>query len=190
MRRTVYRGISYNEAQTVIANQFYERNERRDFQNGIKARSTFGQGIYLISDIELAAQYAFCHAEVEGEKAAVLKQDLSLANPYILNYRSTEEQLRIKALSWKFGGTSDPGTHLGLNNVEEKQGIGSLIKEFLLDHGFDGIVYHIDEEIIYYISYFQKRQIKNINLDFVFNIDDLKRASVLILREKYKRQFI
>lgn len=191
MKRTVYRGISLNEAETVIANQVYMRSERRDFQGGIQARSTFGQGLYLISDVELAAQYAFCHAEVEAEKrAAVLKQQISLENPFILNHRFTEEQLRKKALSWKFGDgrCSKPLSGGEFDEDEDNKEIGSVVREFLLDHEYDGIIYHIDDEIIYYVSYFQEKQVKNIMVDFVFNIEELRNTPVLLLRENYKKQ--
>ncbi len=190
MKRTAYRGISLHEAETVIANQVYERNERRDFQNGIQARSTFGPGLYLINDVELAAQYAFCHTEVEdGEQAAVLKQQISLRNPYILNFRSTEEKLRRKALDWMFGDDRCSKPQVGGGQqVVEKNDIGGLVKEYLLHHHYDGIIYHIDDEIIYYVCYFQEQQIENISIDFIFKINDLKTTSVFDLRESYKRK--
>lgn len=189
MKRIAFRGISLLEAQSVIATQVYERNERRDFQNGIQARSTFGPGIYLINDVELAAQYAFCHTEVEeGERGAVLKQTIQIEKPYIINQHSTEKNLKQKALDWKLNDERCSSLHSDKNSPKiDKNEMGPIVKEYLLHHGYDGIVYHVDDEIIYYVCYFQERQVENITIDFIFNIEDLKKMSVLEIRENFKK---
>ncbi|MCM3760110.1 hypothetical protein M3212_04815 [Alkalihalobacillus oceani] len=178
MKRTVYRGISFKEAEEVVKNQKYNRSELRDFQNGVAAKSLFGPGIYLINDVELAAHYAFCHAEVEEEElAVVLKQTVQFHNPFIVNYTYSERQLKKDALSWKF--TDDfPELHSGPDSLETLKWVGTIIKEYLLNHGYDGITYHIDDEIIYYVSYHHEQQITGIDFDFVFNINEVKKQSV------------
>jgi hypothetical protein len=174
MKRTAYRGISFNEAQTVMENQRYERNESRDFLNGVSARSSFGPGIYLVNDQELAAKYAFCHAEVENdERAVILKQKIQLNNPFILNYKYSESRLRKEALHWKFAQHEFPEAKAE-NSLELSKKIGQVIMEYLVHHSYDGIIYHINDEIIYYVLYDQANQIEKIDIEFVFNIDELQ----------------
>ncbi|KAB2338022.1 hypothetical protein F7731_00100 [Cytobacillus depressus] len=176
MTRCAYRGVSFSEAKMVVDRQKYERNELRAFQNGIAARSSFGDGVYLINDKELAAQYAFCHAEVEDkELAAVLSQKICFKNPFILNYQFTEPRLRKEALRWKYKGKDFPNKE-ELNNPKELyEQIGNDIKEYLLYHLYDGIIYHVDEEIIYYVLYDQENQIKDIDMELIFNIKGSKK---------------
>ncbi|SFE81617.1 hypothetical protein [Alteribacillus iranensis] len=190
MKRLAYRGISFNEGQSVIADQRYKRDEPRDFQNGIKARSVFGSGIYLINDIELVSYYAFCHAELENDPLAmVLRQELQFKNPFILNYNFTEERLRRKALNWKYG--KEARRFIGLdddqNSIEKIKKMGDVIKEYLIQAHYDGIIYHINDEIIYYVSYFQDEQIQNIECDFFFKLEDLTKHKAVSLREDYKK---
>ena len=154
MKRLAYRGVSFKEAEVVVRQQRYDRNESRDFSNGVAARSLFGSGIYLINDAELAAQYAFCHAEAENEEQAViLKQKISFTHPFILNYQYSESRLRRTAIDWKYGDTGFSEEQYKENKAEISKQIGEAIKEYLLYHEYDGIVYHINEEIIYYIIY-------------------------------------
>lgn len=168
MKRMGYRGISFREAEQVVACQRYERMERRRFHDGIQARSIFGSGLYLISDAALAAQYAFCHAEAEGgERAAILKQEVNLERPLVINCRYSEIQLREDALDWKYKGKSLP-------NVRPEHihtWLGRTTKEFALAHSFDGIVYHLDDSIIYYVAYFQDKQVRGIDLEYVFTLN-------------------
>lgn len=178
MKRTVYRGISYKEAEEVVKNQKYNRSELRDFQNGVAAKSLFGPGIYLINDGEMAAHYAFCHAEVEEEElAVVLKQTVHFQHPFLVNYTYSERRLKKDALSWKFADMTFPDIH-SPDSLETLKWVGAIIKEYLLAHGHDGIIYHVDDEIIYYVSYHHQQQIKNIKFDFVFNINEVKKQSV------------
>ncbi|MFC0271829.1 hypothetical protein ACFFIX_10220 [Metabacillus herbersteinensis] len=175
MKRTAYRGVSFNEAQAVVRNQRYGRTESRDFLNGVAARSLFGQGIYLVNDQELAAQYAFCHAEVENdERAVILKQKIQLNNPFILNYKYNETRLRKEALNWKYSDSYNEINETMENSSEISKKIGQVIMEYLLHHSFDGIIYHLNDEIIYYVLYDQSHQVENIEIEFVFNINKLK----------------
>lgn len=174
MKRTAYRGISFNEAQIVVANQRYERDESREFLNGVSARSSFGPGIYLVNDEELAAKYAFCHAEVEKDaQAVILKQSIQLKNPFILNYNYTEIRLRKEALYWKFAHHKIPEGKVSGNSFEVSKKLGQVIMDYLLQHSYDGIIYHINDEIIYYVLYDQENQIENIEYHFIFNINKL-----------------
>lgn len=171
MERKAYRGVSYGEAKKVVRNQKYERSEWRAFNNGVAARSLFGQGIYLINDPVLAAQYAFCHAEVEGdETAVVLKQKIFFQNPFILNYQFSEARLRKEALRWKYAGKHLPDNQESHSSLDLSKQIGNNIKEYLLSRSNDGIIYHIDDEIIYYVLYNQEKQIKDIDIEIAFNI--------------------
>ncbi|MEK4030601.1 MULTISPECIES: hypothetical protein [Bacillaceae] len=171
MERKAYRGVSYGEAKRVILNQKYERGEWRAFNNGVAARSLFGQGIYLINDLGLAAQYAFCHAEVEGdETAVVLNQKIFFQNPFILNYQFSEARLRKEALRWKYAGKHFPDHQEFRSSLELSRQIGNSVKDYLLSRSNDGIIYHIDDEIIYYVLYNQERQIKDIDVEVIFNI--------------------
>lgn len=168
MKRVVYRGVSFQEAKRVVASQRYDRAEHRIFQNGIQARSVFGPGLYLISDAALAAYYAFCHTEAEGgARAAVLKQSIQLENPCIINCRYTEKQLYQDAVSWKYSGCPLPD----IRPEHLRSWIGKTTKEYLLAHFYDGIVYHIDESVIYYVVYFQEKQVKNIGVEFIFTMN-------------------
>ncbi|KAB7705584.1 hypothetical protein F9802_13690 [Bacillus aerolatus] len=172
MERSAYRGVSYKEARTVIHTQKYERNESRAFNNGVAARSSFGPGVYLINDLELAAQYAFCHAEVEEEEiAVVLNQKITFKNPFILNYQFSETRLRKEALRWKYTGSHFPANRIANNHLELSKQIGNDIREYLLARSHDGIIYHIDDEIIYYVLYNQEKQLKDIDVELVFNIN-------------------
>jgi hypothetical protein len=178
MKRTAYRGVSFNEAQAVVRTQKYERTESRDFLNGVAARSSFGPGIYLVNDQELAAQYAFCHAEVEkDEQAVILKQKIQLNKPFILNYKYSETRLRKEALNWKYAQDNFPYNEANetiAGTLENSQKIGQIIQDYLLHHSYDGIIYHLNDEIIYYVLYDQDHQIENIEIEFVFNINKLK----------------
>ncbi len=188
MKRNVYRGISFGEAKEVVDKQRYERNESRDFQNGVAARSLFGPGIYLINDVELAAQYGFCHAEVEkDEKAVVLNQQVHFKNPFIVNYNYSEKMLKKDALSWKYANMNFPEISENADSLETLKWIGSIIKEYLLHHAYDGIIYHVDDEIIYYVCYFPDEQITDIKIDFSFHILELKKHSVPTIRKSYKK---
>jgi len=174
MKRMAYRGISFNEAQTVILSQRYDRKESRNFRNGVAARSLFGPGVYLINDLELAAQYAFCHAEVENEEQAViLKQKINLKHPFILNYKYSERRLRKDALNWKYANEDSLYNKIAQNSLDTCRQIGQDVMEYLLHHSYDSIIYHINDEIIYYVLYDQERQLEDIEIELVFNIHDL-----------------
>lgn len=167
MKRMGYRGVSFGEAKRVIATQCYERMERRQFEDGVQARSIFGPGLYLISDAKLAAHYAFCHAETEGSsRAAVLKQDIQLDRPMVINCRYTETDLRRDALEWKYAERAVPA----VRPEHVHAWIGRITKDYLLAHSFDGIVYHLDDTVIYYVAYFQEKQIHGIDLAFTFTM--------------------
>ncbi|MFT8321753.1 MAG: hypothetical protein ABF649_12675 [Bacillus sp. (in: firmicutes)] len=178
MQRIVYRGIGFEEGKEVIHKQKYDRDEMRVFQKGIAAKSVFGSGIYLVSDIELAIQYAFCHAEAEKKDglAAILKQQLTIENPFILNYRYTEKKLRKDALDWKYQNTTMSNLRSNQNSLQLKEKMKDIIKEYLLFHDYDSIVYYVDDKLVYYVSYYPELQISNIKMDFHFNIKDLTRT--------------
>jgi len=181
MKRTAYRGVSFHEAQEVVRNQRYDRTESRDFLNGVAARSSFGQGLYLVNDQELAAKYAFCHAEVENdEQAVILKQKIHLTHPFILNYKYSETRLRKEALNWKLNQNPDLTREASETiepSVETSRKIGLVIQDYLLYHSYDGIIYHLNDELIYYVLYDPAKQVEMIEVDFVFNINLLKKES-------------
>ncbi|MGG3571589.1 hypothetical protein ABES25_21035 [Bacillus gobiensis] len=166
MKRTSYRGISLREAKHVIRHQKYVRSESRVFRNGITAKPVYGQGVYMVNDIELAAQYAFCHAEAELQPGVVLKQEVVFENPLILNRNYGEKQLKLDAWTWKtslFESMSHPSS----------ERIGDYIKEYLLLKGYDGVISHLGDELIHYVSYFPEKQIGKISWHLSFSIQDL-----------------
>lgn len=185
---TVYRGIGFNEALHVVNQQKYERQERRYFQGGVVAKAVFGDGIYLVHDTELAAQYAFCHAETENDFAAVISQQLLFDNPMILHRNYNEADLRKDALEWKYPDGTLAEEIWGGEPMKRVEHTGAIMREYLLHLQFDGIKYHVNNEFIYYISYFPETQIKDIRIDFIFDIQDLKKATVQMLRERYKQK--
>ncbi|MGP7818186.1 hypothetical protein [Niallia sp. 01092] len=178
MKRIVYRGIGSEEAREVIHKQKYDRAEFRCFQKGIAAKSVFGSGIYLVSDIELAIQYAFCHAEAERKtgQAAILKQQLTMKNPLILNYRYTEKNLRKDAFEWKYHNDNFPDLKSKQGSLQLKEQMKNIIKEYVLFHHYDSIVYYVDDKLVYYVSYYPEQQISDIEINFHFNIKDLTRT--------------
>ncbi|MED4572542.1 hypothetical protein P9302_24180, partial [Brevibacillus agri] len=103
MKQTVYRGVEYQEALRVVRAQRYERAERRQFTNGASAKAVFGSGVYLVSNPVVAAQYAICHAETIGDKAAVLQQQVALPGLFCLDERFGENELRSEALRHRHG---------------------------------------------------------------------------------------
>lgn len=83
MKKIVYRGVEYREAERVVKLQRYERHERRQFVNGAIAKAVFGSGVYLVSNMKVAAQYAICHAETTWDQAAILRQELRTAGLFL-----------------------------------------------------------------------------------------------------------
>ncbi|GAB7388725.1 hypothetical protein BSNK01_25630 [Bacillaceae bacterium] len=188
MIRTVYRGIGLREAMNVVSNQRYERDERRIFRNGVAAKAVFGPGIYLVSDVEMAAAYAYCHAEAENDLAAVLCQQLALLNPFLLNEHYGEKRLRQDALAWKYPNGDYPEIAGDADLLQVLRWSGEIIREYILHLQCDGIMYHVHSGLVYYVSYVPDRQISDIFIDFVFDIDDLRHATFRAIRERYKQK--
>lgn len=168
MKRVAYRGISFREAELVVRHQKYVKSESRAFRNGVSAKSFFGQGVYMVNDLELAAQYAFCHAEAESQPGVVLKQEVALQNPIILNRNYGEKQLKLDAWTWK--ASSAPNDSLFQPSPEW---LGDCIKEYLLLNSYDGVISHLGDELIHYVAYFPEKQISKITWLFSFCIQDL-----------------
>lgn len=188
IKRTVYRGVSYSESKKVLKKRRYVREELREFQGGVKAKSAFGEGIYLINDIEIAAHYAFCHAEQDkDEYGVVFKQTINFESPFILNENFTEERLRRNALNWKYT-ESQLERFNKRSGVQRENELGGIVKDYLIAHNYDSVVYHLNDEIIYYISYYQQQQISELIVDFEFNICQLNSHTVHCLRNEYKKE--
>ncbi len=185
---TVYRGIAFEEAISVVHKQKYEEDERRNFNNGVAAKAVFGSGIYLVSDLEMASQYAFCHAEARHDFAAVLVQQLTYEYPLILDDNYGEGALRTDALAWKYPDGNYPPFALSEDPLKIISWTGEVIKAFVLHLGYDGIVYYVHKDLVYFVSYFPEQQIRDVHIDFVFNIEHLKEASIYELRKRYKEQ--
>jgi hypothetical protein len=180
MIRTAFRGISYKEALGVVENQMYDRDERRTFQDGVAAKAIFGKGVYLLSDMEYAADYAFCHAEAENDLAAILEQELNLEKPIILNQEYGENRLKEDALNWKYPEGYILPSDLNQDPLMQIVLIGKTIKEYIVNYlKCDGIIYHVNEDMTYYVSYFPEQQISNIQIRFVFDINELMKATAL-----------
>lgn len=158
----VYRGVDYAEALRVIARQSYEREERRTFLAGIKAKAVFGQGVYLVSNPQVAAEYAYCHAVSVWDKGAVLQQRLDTAQMLRLTPSYGENELRQEALQWKYVDGEWQRIYARMTLSEWQEWTGERIREYLQERGYQGIVYPMAEDLTYYVSYQPQKQIEDI----------------------------
>ncbi|MFY0544263.1 hypothetical protein [Brevibacillus sp. H7] len=173
MKQIVYRGVEYQEALRVVETQRYHRHERRHFADGVSAKAVFGPGVYLVSNLQVAAHYAICHAEKTWDRAAILAQEIKLDGLYRLDKRYGENELRDEALRWRHTGKE-------LRRISEEMGhqdwlewTGDEIRTFILERGLSGILYEISEELIYYVCYRPNEQISRIELVTVFDVQDI-----------------
>lgn len=170
----VYRGIDFTEACEVLKHQCYHSEERKKFVSGLAANAVFGSGLYLVSDLLVAVEYAFCHAETSNRKAAVLRQDLTMKNPILLEGREGEGLLRTKALDWWYP-EGCPFMHNSDETIQEYiLWSGNLIREYLLAQGHDGIEYTLQDHFTYYVSYHPFEQVSNIELELAFDLEELQ----------------
>ncbi|USG68116.1 hypothetical protein NDK47_12875 [Brevibacillus ruminantium] len=170
MKKIVYRGVEYQEAQRVIKAQRYERHERRQFVNGAIAKAVFGSGVYLVSNMKIAAQYAICHAETTWDQAAILVQELTVDQMFDLDEEYGENQLRFDALKSRHSAEDLALLSEGMDQKEWLDWTGEEIRKYLEDKGFLGISYKIAEELTYYICYRPDQQISDITLYSVFDL--------------------
>ncbi|RNB53675.1 hypothetical protein EDM57_19000 [Brevibacillus gelatini] len=170
MKQTVYRGVEYEEALRVVKAQRYERAERRQFTNGASAKAVFGAGVYLVSNPLVAAQYAICHAETIGDKAAVLKQQLALPGLFCLDERYGENELRNEALQHRHGAEELERRAAGLSYEEWLEWTGDEVRAYVLACGYRGIRYRISPELTYYVCYEPDSQIEDITLLSVLEV--------------------
>jgi hypothetical protein len=56
-----------------------------------------------------------------------------------------------------------------------------------MELGHDGIVYKIDDNLTYYIAYCPDEQISAVQLDFVYEIEELQACTFSDLRIRYRR---
>ena len=170
MKQTVYRGVEYQEALRVVRAQSYERAERRQFTNGASAKAVFGSGVYLVSNPVVAAQYAICHAETIGDKAAVLQQQVALPGLFCLDERFGENELRSEALRHRHGADELARRAAGLAHEEWLEWTGDEVRVYLLACGYRGIRYWISPELTYYVCYEPDAQIEDISLLSVLEV--------------------
>lgn len=170
MRQTVYRGVEYGEGMRVVKAQRYEREERRHFTNGASAKAVFGSGVYLVSNPEIAAQYAICHAETNGEKAVVLSQQLHLQGLACLDERYGENELRMDALRATFSEDELDKRQSVMGYEEWLEWTGDAVRTYLLSCGYRGIRYRISPELTYYICYQPDTQIEEIAIVSVLDV--------------------
>ncbi|WJQ79170.1 hypothetical protein [Brevibacillus brevis] len=174
MRQIVYRGVEYGEGLRVVKAQKYERAERRHFTNGASAKAVFGAGVYLVSNPEIAAQYAICHAETNGEKAVVLSQQLHLQGLVCLDERYGENELRLDALRAAFSEEELEQRQNGMGYEEWLQWTGDKVRAYLIACGYRGIRYRISPELTYYICYEPDVQIEEIAILSVLDVSPFK----------------
>ncbi|WP_134683856.1 hypothetical protein [Brevibacillus migulae] len=160
----VYRGVKYEEALQVIARQSYEQQERRTFLQGIRAKAVFGQGVYLVSNPQVAAEYAYCHAEAGWDKGAILRQTLDTQEMMFLTSAYGENELRQEALLWEYTDSELLRIHSIMTSHEWQAWTGERIRAYLQDRDYHGIVYPLSEELTYYVSYQPEMQIADISL--------------------------
>jgi hypothetical protein len=181
-----YRGICLKEAMEVVEAQKYSAAEERKFGNHIEIKAVFGPGVYLVSDYIVAAEYAYCHAEANKDKGSVVCQTLYMKNPLRLNSCFGEKELRNLALAWKYPDGKIEDIVKQKQIAELSRWTGTIIQQYVLLHGYDGIVYTIHDDFKYYVSYCPDEQIQNIGLDFVYEIADLQTSTFEQLRKQYK----
>ncbi|WP_261798102.1 hypothetical protein [Brevibacillus massiliensis] len=170
MMLTAYRGVEYTEAAVVVERQSYLRGERRDFCSGVAAKAVFGSGVYLVSSPEVAAQYAYCHAEVSADQAAVLCQSIRFTRPMYLNEAYGENELRREALVSTFSPKQVESFSGSMSETDWLVWTGEQIRKFLVERGYDGILYRLSDELTYYVCYDPDRQITDISLSLVFTL--------------------
>ncbi|MGG1661214.1 hypothetical protein [Brevibacillus sp. NRS-1366] len=173
MRQIVYRGVEYGEAVRVVYEQRYEREERRHFINGASAKAVFGSGVYLVSNPEVAAEYAICHAQTMWDKAAVLRQELLLPGLFCLDERYGENELRTDALRTRHSSEELEYRSRLMGYQEWLEWTGEEVRMFLLSCGYRGIRYRISPELTYYICYEPNSQINHISILSVLDVSEI-----------------
>lgn len=173
MRQIVYRGVEFEEAVRVVQAQRYEREERRHFINGASAKAVFGSGVYLVSNPEVAAEYAICHAETMWDKAAVLRQELALPGLFCLDERYGENELRTDALRTRNSAEELEHRSRLMDYQAWLEWTGDEVRMYLIACGYRGIRYRISPELTYYICYEPDSQIRNISILSVLDVSEI-----------------
>jgi hypothetical protein len=181
-----YRGICLSEAMEVVGKQYYAGAEERKFLNKIEIKAVFGCGVYLVSNYTVAAEYAYCHAEANSDKGSVIRQTVHFRNPMRLDGCFGEKELRSLALAWKYPNGTIEKEVLEQEGIELSRWAGNIIREYLITLGYDGVVYHISDELTYYIAYNPGEQISQVELDFVYDLQDLQNYTFSDLRYQYR----
>jgi hypothetical protein len=185
-RTVAYRGICLSEAMKVIEMQKYSNAEERKFRNDIETKAVFGPGVYLVSNYTVAAEYAYCHAEANEDKGCVISQILHLHNPMWLDGQFGEKELRGLALAWKYPDGAVDKEVLESEGAETSRWAGRVIRDYMFTLGYDGIVYEIEDDLTYYVAYQQDKQISCIQLDFVYELEEVHSCTFSDLRNKYQ----
>lgn len=173
MGQIVYRGVEYREALRVVRSQRYEREERRHFVNGASAKAVFGAGVYLVSNPEVAAQYAICHAETEWDKAAVLRQELDVTGLFCLDEFYGENELRTDALRAKHSPVALLRRSESMGYPKWLEWTGDEVRSYLLAKGYRGLQYRISPELTYYVCYQPEVQISEISILSVLDVREI-----------------
>ena len=172
--KVVFRGVEHGEAMLVIDAQRYSREERRHFINGASAKAVFGSGVYLVSNPEVAAHYAICHAETTWDKAAVLQQKLLVSRLFVLDRQYGENELRRDALAARHTNQELVGLQEKMTYQEWLEWTGGEVRSFLLDKGYQGIQYEISPELTYYICYQSDSCITDITLYAILDLQSFE----------------
>ncbi|WP_051331047.1 hypothetical protein [Aneurinibacillus terranovensis] len=180
-----YRGIPLREAREAVERQCYVNSEERKFSNSIEIKAVFGPGVYLVNNYIVAAEYAYCHAESTNDLGCVVRQTVHMKNPMKLDQEFGEKEIRRKAFDWKFAEKKVEIPIAGKSFYELSHWAGTIIREFLVSHHYDGIEYKISEELIYYVCYQPSDQIKQMCIDFIYHIDDVRKHTFTELRKIY-----
>lgn len=173
MRQIVYRGVEYKEALRVVRSGRYEREERRHFVNGASAKAVFGSGVYLVSNPEVAAQYAICHAETVWDKAAILRQEVDVTGLLRLDERYGENELRTDVLRSKYSMETLEHRSQSMGYREWLEWTGDEVRSYLLAEGYRGLQYRISPELTYYVCYQPDKQIHEISILSVVDLSEI-----------------
>lgn len=169
-RKVVFRGVEYGEAMLVIDAQRYSREERRHFINGARAKAVFGSGVYLVSNPQVAAHYAICHAETTWDKACVLQQNLVVSRLFALDRQYGENELRKDALAARHTAEELLALQQKMTYEQWLEWTGGEVRAYLLEKGYQGIQYELSPELTYFVCYESEDCISDIALYAIFDV--------------------
>jgi len=160
MQVTAYRAVAYAEALRLLA---LEKNQgelgRFSSWDGLDS-APFGQGVYLVSDPQAAASQASRQAI---SPCALLRQQVDVTDMLILDDLYGLDDLRTEVLFWRHAPDEWEFLASGMDEDDWQAWLGREIRDYVLEQGHSGILYHRGE-ITYYVCYHPQSQIHSIQM--------------------------